>query len=52
MGVCITEMYANYLQLRRQVRERKEYIYRKAKEEQERAIHEKKKKLKAAIECT
>ncbi|RDD43801.1 U3 small nucleolar ribonucleoprotein IMP4 [Trichoplax sp. H2] len=36
--------------LRRQVRERKEYIYRKAKEEQERTIHEKKKKLKAAID--
>jgi U3 small nucleolar ribonucleoprotein protein IMP4 len=36
-------------QIRRQVRERREYIYRKAQESQERAIYEKKQSLKDAL---
>ena len=36
--------------LRRQVRLRKEYLYRKSLEDQERTIHEKKKKLKRALD--
>ena len=38
------------LQLRRQARLRREYIYRKTIEERERAIQEKKQKLADAIE--
>lgn len=36
--------------LRRQARERREYLYRKATEQQERVIHDRKRKLKEAIE--
>jgi len=36
--------------IRRQARQRREYMYRKAVEQQERTLHEKKRKLKAAIE--
>jgi hypothetical protein len=36
--------------MRRQARERREYIFRKAEEQQQRAVHSKKALLKSAIE--
>lgn len=38
------------LQLRREVRLRKEYLYRKAQEDRQRSIEEKKQKLKSALD--
>lgn len=44
------DSYSDLLQLRRQTRLRREYIYKKSIEQRELAIQEKKQKLKRAID--
>ena len=38
------------MQIRRQTRLRREYLYRKALEDKEKSVHERKRKLKAALD--
>ena len=50
MYTYITLTYGMCLQLRRQARLRREYLYRKSVEDQERTILERKRKIQTAIE--
>lgn len=47
---CLKLLLSSSLQLRRQVRLRREYLYRKAQEDRLRTIEEKKQNLKSALD--
>ena len=50
MYMYTTLIYGMCLQLRRQARLRREYLYRKSVEDQQRTILERKRKIQTAIE--